>query len=533
MDNILNVSFIVDFSIIVFYTVGLNGETQLIDIRIHSSRHLEVKINYPIPTHNSYHKDIDYYIYSSPQLNVSSKVIKRDAMLRKFQAHARYTSPEITIDELLDPLNIISPLYLIGEYATQLLSNSNKVSDAIIIQEIQTLCNSIRHESNETLKECKDIIARGRASEVLSLLRQWGKETREVLKKYRAISSTVECQYPNGNKICSAFAWGDEAISLFVETTNIELFRIAQAYPLLQRDEYIFLITYAKEEAQYRKERNYVSVTTHSSSSNKEKIAYRSAELKKWTQSVLYLHPIESKSPKRVGGILAGTAAAIAMAFATFTAIFAEKVYSRNSMQWILLIILGYVFKDRIKESLRAFFTKIVPRLFSDQVFFFKAPRTNRRINKTKVVLRMKSASKMPPFIQRVREEGDSPFLDMLPEEDVIHYSRYVKIYKHEKKKVLGPWINSIAVVIRLRIDDWLKEMDDSEDHRYFIPGDEHEVEVQQESKVYHLHVIIVESGAKHKIEDLHHVKLVMNKNGIVRLEHIESSFTPDESPMS
>ncbi len=101
----------------------------------------------------------------------------------------------------------------------------------------------------------------------------------------------------------------------------------------------------------------------------------------------------------------------------------------------------------------------------------------------------------------------------MLPEEDVVHYSRYVKIYKHDKKRGVEPWINSIAVVIRLRIDDWLKEMDDSEDFRY-IPTDEHEIEVQQESKVYHLHVIIVESGAKHKIEDLHHVKIIMNKKG-------------------
>lgn len=517
----------------VSYTDVLNGVPQLIDIRIHSSRHLEVKINYPIPNHNSYHKDIDYYIFSSPQLNVSSKVIKRDAMLRKFQAHARYTSPEITIDELLDPSNIISPLYLLGEYVDQLIVGSSKVSDEIIIHEIQTLCNSIRHEANETLSECRDIIERGTAQEVLSLLRQWGAETRETLNKYRAMSKKIECQYPNGNKICSAFAWGDEAISLFVETTNIELFRMAQAYPLLKRDEYIFLITYAKEEAQYRKDRHFMSVTTHSSKSTKESIAYRSAELKKWTQSVLYLHPVESKSPKRVGGILAGTAAAIAMTFATLTAIFAEKVFSRNSMQWVLLIILGYVFKDRIKEGLRAFFMRIVPRLFSDQVFFFHAPRTNRKINKTKVVIRMKSASKLPSFIQRVREEGDSPFIDMLPEEDVIHYSRYVKIFKHEKKKVLGPWINSIAVVIRLRIDDWLKEMDDSEDHRYIIPSDEQDIELQQESKVYHLHVVIVESGAKHKIEDLHHVKLIMNKTGILRLEHIDSSFTPEMSPMS
>lgn len=453
-------------------------------------------------------------------------------MLRKFQAHARYSSPQITIDELLDQTNIISPLHLIEGYANQIISESNKVNDEIIIHEIQTLCNSFRHEAKTTTDECKDIIERGTAQEVLSLLQRWGGETKEALARYREISKKIECQYPNGNKICSAFAWGDEAISLLLETTNVDLFRMVQNYPLLKRDSYIFLVTYAKEEAKYRKSRNYISATAYSSKSNKESVAYRSAELKKWTQSVLYLQPIESKSPKRIGGILAGTAAAIAMTFATLTAIFAERLFLKNSMQWALLIILAYVFKDRIKEGLRAFFSRIVPRLFSDQVFFFHAPRTGRKINKTKVVIRMKNASKLPSFIQRVREEGGNPFIDMLPEEDVVHYSRYVKIYKHDKKRGVEPWINSIAVVIRLRIDDWLKEMDDSEDFRY-IPTDEHEIEVQQESKVYHLHVIIVESGAKHKIEDLHHVKIIMNKKGILRLEHIESSFTPEVSPES
>lgn len=515
----------------VIYNALSNGVKKVIDIRIHSSRHLEVKITYPIPNHSSYKKDIDYYIFSPPQLNVSANVIKRDAMLRKFQAHARYSSPEITIDELVDSSNIISPLYLIELYAHQLIAGSSKVDDEIVIHEIQTLCNSFRHEASATIQECKDIMKRGTAQEVLSLLYHWGSETREALHRYRGIIEKIDCHYPNGNKICSAFAWGDEAMSLLVETTHIDLFRLAQAYPLLQRDTYIFLITYAKDEAQHRKNKNYISVIIPNSKDNKESTVYRSAELKKWTQSVLYLQPVESKSPKRIGGILAGTAAAIAMTFATLTAIFAERFFLKNSMQWALLIILAYVFKDRIKEGLRAFFTRLVPRLFSDQVFFFYAPRTKRKINKTKVVIRMHGSSKLPTFIQRVREEGDSPFIDMLPEEDVVHYTRFVKIFQHEKKKALGPWINSISVVIRLRIDDWLKEMDDSEDYRY-VPTDEHEIEIQQESKVYHVHIIITESGDKHKIEDLHHVKLIMNKQGIIRLEHIESSFVPENAPL-
>ena len=85
----------------------------MIDVRIHSSRHLETKITYPIPEHTAYDRDVNYYIFTPAQLNVCADFISNAAMLRKFQAHARYSSPEITLDELLDKGNRTSPLVLL------------------------------------------------------------------------------------------------------------------------------------------------------------------------------------------------------------------------------------------------------------------------------------------------------------------------------------------------------------------------------------------------------------------------------------
>jgi hypothetical protein len=504
----------------------------LIDIRIHSSRHLEVKITYPIPESASYRRDINYYIFSPAQLNVSSGVIQREAMLRKFQAHARYSSPEINFDELLDKNNKISPLYLVEYYSKLIVNSSSKVEEEIMIHEIQTLSNSFKHESSQILSDCKEIASSATKTVFLSLLVRWYKETNEAVTRYRESLHTIECYYPTGNKICSAFMWGDEAISMVIEATALELYRIAQSSIHFNKTDFQFLLNQAKSELRTRQDRHYKSGVTPFSTQGTEELTYRTAELKKWTQSVLYLQPIQSKTPERIGGVLAGTAAAIAMTFATLTAIFAETFFLKNSMQWALLIIVAYVFKDRIKEGLRSFFTRVLPHLFSDQIFYFDSPRTKRRLNRTKVVLRMTSASALPPIIQRVREEGANPFIDMMPEEDVVHYTRYVKVYKNEKSREAGPWINSMTVIIRLRIDDWLKEMDDSDEVFYF-PTDESDIETKQRAKVYHLHLVITESSDKQKIEDLHHVKLVMNKKGIIRIEHIPSSFANENSDFS
>src|SRR3989339_986631 len=66
--------------------------SRMIDVRVHSSRHLETKITYPISEHTSYDRDVNYYIFTPAQLHVSAGFISDEAMLRKFQAHARYSS---------------------------------------------------------------------------------------------------------------------------------------------------------------------------------------------------------------------------------------------------------------------------------------------------------------------------------------------------------------------------------------------------------------------------------------------------------
>src|SRR5690554_3312043 len=131
--------------------------THMIDVRIHSSRHIETKITYPIPEHKSYERDVNYYIFTPSQLHVSSDFISDEAMLRKFQAHARYSSPEITLDELLDRDNKTSPLVLLESYVQARISGRNDVPDTIFINELQTLANSFRHESQQILRECREL----------------------------------------------------------------------------------------------------------------------------------------------------------------------------------------------------------------------------------------------------------------------------------------------------------------------------------------------------------------------------------------
>jgi hypothetical protein len=136
--------------------------------------------------------------------------------------------------------------------------------------------------------------------------------------------------------------------------------------------------------------------------------------------------------------------------------------------------------------------------------------------------MRLVKASQIPQFIRKTREEGGNPFQDMLPEEDVVHFTRYVKVYKTEKDRTIGPWINAITVITRIRIDDWLKEMDDPSDV-VFVSSTEGDLEQQSSERVYHLHLVITEAGKNKAIDNIHHYRLILNKKGIMRMELMET----------
>ncbi len=316
----------------------------------------------------------------------------------------------------------------------------------------------------------------------------------------------------------TSFEWADEAISLIVESISLEMYlSLEPLFGELQEPAYA-LLRRSRAELNYRREQKYESVVSKENRYSTEAVAYRSGVLKKWSQSVLYLTPVHSKVPKRIGGILAGAAAAIAMAFAIMAAIYAETLFTKNTMQWALLAIIAYVFKDWIKLSLRAFFSRVLPRLLADQISSFVSPRTGNRLSLTKMIMKITTASRVPQYVLDKRLEGGNPFQDMLPEEDVVHYSRYVKILKTEKNRTIGPWINAMTVITRIRIDDWLKEMDDPNDILY-VPSAEGELEQQHSERVYHLHLIITQKSSTSDVEDIYHYRLILNKMGIQRLE--------------
>ncbi|AEV30705.1 hypothetical protein SpiGrapes_2955 [Sphaerochaeta pleomorpha str. Grapes] len=491
----------------------------MIDLRKHSSRHLETKIILPIPESKSYEREIHYYLFSPPQLYVNKTTYSETSMLHKFQCHGRYSSPEITLEELIDEDNEMSPLVVLKNYTASLEKDVTSIPERNVVHELQTVVNSLRHENKACLQDCKDMVKLGMVKDLRKTLEDWYVNINMLKDTVRDLLIHIRTKFSPDNRVLLAFLWADEAISLLDEKEAIDLYMATS--PLNAQFPVILpkLLSFSREEANYRVREQY-----QSGSNNPETVQYRKAVLKKWTQSALYLVPEISRWPMRVSQILAGTAAAIAMAFATLAAIFAEKTFIKNSLQWALIVIIAYVFKDRIKEWLRSFFNAVLPKMMADEISSFLSPKTGARICTSRIKLNYLEFAEIPKEVKDIRRDNNNPFADMLPKEDVIHYVRNLIMHPYERKdneQSQLPRENNFTLVTRIRLDDFLKEMDDPNDIVFRMDPNADELDQLNSERVYHLHLVIRECSIKDDIDLYSHYCIVLNKSGIVRIEQM------------
>lgn len=492
----------------------------MIDLRKHSSRHLETKLILPIPETKSYKRELHYYLFSPSQLYVNSSTYSEEKILRKFQSHGRYSSPEFTLEELLDDKNTLSPFTLLKHYTRLLVEDLNSVSERKVIHELQSIVNAVRHEDKACLKDCKDMVKLKMHGELETTLSNWLENTVVLCNLLRTQLEQIVGKAESTSRIVIAYKWADESISLISEAHAIDLYMACKSLQVESLIPYLNkLLVFSRTELEYRSKVDY-----ESGSKNSETVQYRKALLKKWTQSSLYLVPDISRWPKRVSEILAGTAAAIAMAFATLTAIFAETTFIKNSFQWALIIIIGYVFKDRIKEWLRLFFSAVLPRMMSDEISSFLSPKTNKKICSSRIRLKFLKVDDVPKKVRDIRADQHNPFRDMLPKEDVVYYVRDLIMHPLDKQGLsrdFFPRENNFTLVTRIRLDDFLKEMDDPNDIMFRMDPNADELDQLNSEKVYHLHLVIREYSKKEQLDIYSHYTIVLNKAGIVRIEQM------------
>lgn len=211
------------------------------------------------------------------------------------------------------------------------------------------------------------------------------------------------------------------------------------------------------------------------------------------------------------------------MFFATAVAFYFQSVYGSFTFPAFVALVVGYMFKDRIKQIGQALFAgKLQSNLF-DRRINIKTLDGKYKLATLREKITFMKESEIAHEVRVARQRD--PFADLDNDqkgETVICHTKDIVLNADLFRKAFAglPRISGLNDIIRYDIYRYLRKMDDPvEDNLLLRDG---KLEVVNAQKVYHINVVSQYSSTSFGNEKIHkRMRLVLNRLGIKRIEHI------------
>jgi hypothetical protein len=269
-------------------------------------------------------------------------------------------------------------------------------------------------------------------------------------------------------------------------------------------------------EVRYRENRRYPSIPTDEN--DNEQLIYRRNVLKKYMHNVLYLETRTQNEGEVIEHGLFALAAGISMLFATVVLFFSQSLYGPLTLPVFLALVVGYMFKDRIKEVLRVYFSrKVASFLFDHKTHIYSGPRS--RIGSCRESFDFVGETKVPDRIMKIRDREHITEIESdWVVESVLHYRRRIKLSSQAVsaayRDIDTDGINSI---LRFNVAEFTRHMGDPR-KLLFVLDKEGYRRVKAE-RVYHL-TLILRYGGGGRVR-FRRFRIVLNRRRIKRIETV------------
>jgi len=493
-------------------------------VDIHDRTQLEIRLNYDQDLEkksNCY--TVEAFLFFPKSLRIDKHHYSKKAFYQDLKTNIRIRTPRIAISKLVDSDNDASLKSRISAPFDRLLSGQETSSDIDdITYELKLFAAIFRGQVRDQINHFIQLVDHVQddphafptlCQDLQKLLKLFLKEVSHAIGVFRKLRTKF--RQPNiPTKLKLIFEEINEFISLIIDTQLSRLaLRISEVAGLreLIDPSHIKLTDLLAKEAQYRKGADYLSGNPHHHDG--EKYIYRMGELKKTIMEVLFLRPKLKKEGVRASQFIAMVAAGIAMAWALGALVLGNVALAANSVPFLLLMILSYIIKDRIKDWVRTILNqKILSRFFHDRKMELYLHKTKKPVGYVRETFQFVDKRDVPLDVLRTRYPVNSG-------------RRFESIIKHTRIITLNTWrfkklYSRIANVTRLSINNFLSKMDDSTVLMPCYIEDEGIGRVTM-SKVYHIHLILRLSTCRKEAPIIEHFRVIADKNGIKRLEEL------------
>ncbi|MEM7677720.1 MAG: hypothetical protein AAF449_17120 [Myxococcota bacterium] len=494
---------------------------------------VEVKLDYKIDTkRNQTHYRIESYFFVPRSIGLDKYTYSTDEFFTDMNAFIRFKEPGIPAITLTDLNNKSSPLRQVCKLIDQAAGDLDSISQPKLGYELRMFGCIVRTNLRDVAIDVQNKMNRLDDSTAESVL---GDDVRRGIERLlfdidiqlNALRNIRDkfFQPKRPPWLSELFEYVDEYVGLGAEDclTSV-LMRIDAAPPAVQsslQDLRLKIVTQIVSEQKHRQSAGYSRVVIDTDGDNRS-FVHRMSALKKFMSSVLFLDIRKEEEGRRLTHLTAGMAAAVAMTFSTLTAIWARIAYGIDSFPFLVAIIIGYVFKDRIKDWLRTYFGHLVARRLYDYSVHICEPNTKTVLGRCRESFEFVPLSKVPSKVLHYRHHDSESVLEPETKSEVV--MRYIKDVTLHGKRIaqFGTRLKNISDIHRFNISRFLTRMNEPEEAvaSYSVEADR--VVGVQCPKTYHVNLVVIRTGDVSPLT-ADRYRLILDKKGVKSLQFVET----------
>jgi hypothetical protein len=481
-------------------------------IRVRDRHQFEIKLHYPISRKSAVAAyDLECYIFVPNGLGMNRSNYSKAKFYDDLQTHIRFKTPSVPLTAIAGGKD--SPLAKLAASADALQECDNNAKFENFEYQLKLFCCILQSSLRDFIVyigETTNPDDRGR------LVQQYLHATTATIDSYRTVRSKISLPAAPG-RAGAIYAFGDEYISLLVERNCYNLLKqLCKTDTMGPRANQREIMDLIAQEVRYRKCQRYPSIPTDKN--DNEQLIFRRNVLKKYMHNVLFLYTRTRDEGKVIMHGLFGVAAGISMLFATMVLFLSQSIYGPLTLQVFLALVVGYMFKDRIKEMLRLYFSrKVSTVLFDHRTRIYSSP--HQPIGHCRESFDFVDESKVPGPIMKIRNRDHMTEIDSNWEsENVLRYRKRIKLSSRAISAAYHDIDrNGINDIMRFNIAEFTRRMGNPRKELFVM--DEVDFRKVKAERVYHLNMILRYGGddrVRYK-----HFRIILNRRKIKRIETV------------
>lgn len=486
------------------------------NFEVHDHLHFEMKLDYWLDSHDRNDYQVDSYLFLPNSLDLNPHTYPRQAFYEDIKNYVRLKTPELTLAKV-PSLAEGAPGRLLSDGLDRF---KNAPQDRDARQDLEYHLKMYVSIAVRALKNgragCFADLQQRQTGPVIEFLG----ETDGVLGLIRKLMREIPSGAPGtqAHRVKTVMTSADEYLSSEVHQTLLRLLSLVQEQGGVDKELIGQLLATVRELAGYRLQQGYPTLEADPAQQD-ETVLFRRGIFKKFFRSPLFLSQHRQREGRLAGQVAMGLAAGLSMIFATLIAFLAQRHFGSYTMPLFVALVVGYIFKDRIKELTKVYLEKwLRTRVADTKTHFFD--QEGHCLGVCRESVRYTDPGQLPPAILTLRDRNHlTEIANFWHAEKIIHYRKEVSLFGKDLQRA-NPGYDTAAVndIIRYNVHRLLRNMDEPEKELLAL-GDEGVVRSIVGGRIYKVNLVVQLS--KGPQQQFLRFRLILDRDGIRRMEMV------------